>query len=376
MRLPQNKLGLIKHGFTLIEMMLVILVVALISVYAVQLINQSMLRAQINRATVQIQSIKQASIAYYINNTRTWPSNLQQLTDKLYLPTNGVCSPFGSSTSKAPCGNYAQYTTTPPVPYVTYLQLTVTTPSPALAQQLVAATPSSWITNNTTVNIAVTPPADIATQRNHGWIVSAGVILTYANTSGRTASNSNGQTPNQANSTRVYLPNKCPWPYEGHILFFPEVYETNASGTDWTIHIAQMESNSSSESNDSSTITNGAANSIVFDTTASAKHGKNIYATTMADDPGNGVLSNATQSHLTTFMTVCLPGPDVENSSLSHWATFKINSNYQQDGQCSTGATSDSWKNYNTNTFACNVEDPANTTPPAGYSPVGSPYAY
>lgn len=377
--LPQKKWLSTRHGFTLIELMLVILVVALISVYAVQLINQSLMRTQISRAANQILSIKQAATAYYISYKK-WPSSLDDLVTQSYLPSNSsFCSPFGAATPTSPCGYYAQYIAPTSSPNTNFLQLNLTLPSLKLAQELIAIVPNAWISSGTTMSVAINQPVDISTEKNHGWIVSAGVVSVYYNNSGQTSANLNYNTPDAGNGTKIYLP-VCPPPYEGHILFFPLVYQTDtplASLNPWTIHMAQLMTGkgcglgTTIEACDNNSMSLGS--SIVYKLNGVDTHGNQMYASTTADDPGSAVL-NSTQNHLATFMTVCLPAHD--NSSMSHWATFQLNNHYQQDGQCATGASFDSWNTYNPGTFSCSVEPSTNpTVVPAGYPPVGSPYA-
>jgi prepilin-type N-terminal cleavage/methylation domain-containing protein len=80
-----------KIGFTLIEMMMVLVI---ISTIVVMIANYTLVKTeQIRRETaaIQIQQILNAGLAYYINYA-TWPSSLSQLQGS-YIPTN-LHSPY------------------------------------------------------------------------------------------------------------------------------------------------------------------------------------------------------------------------------------------------------------------------------------------
>lgn len=393
LRLKSNKLISLHRGFTLIEIMLVILVVALLTLYAVRIMNESLLRSQINRTDNQIISIEQALVGYYSLHNSNWPNPLTNLSVgtpatqtsaaiPIMLPATALCSPFiGSSTT---CGAYAAYQGQPAPSQQRYYILTLQVPSPAIAQKLIASISNSWITNNTTVNIAVMQPAS-ANPRNHGWIVSAGTISTLPYLG---AHNANGHSSNTFQTgSQVYLPN-CPSGYEGHIFFSPERYETN--GSNWGIHLAQTTinlgngDNSPPGSNQFSIVYSPMASGNIYkdkkhstNNAAILNHfsqyqyqtqdrfGNPAYAVAAADVPDQN--QNYIQ-HMVFYMTFCLP--------INHWTATWISSGWEQDGQCST-----SWNDYlqqqgQTNPPTPNCTNDDSPTVPNGLPPVGSADAY
>jgi prepilin-type N-terminal cleavage/methylation domain-containing protein len=360
-------------GFTLIEIMLVILVVALLTLYAVRIINESIINSQVSRTASQINNIKQAIIAFYDANTLNWPPALTDITTAVpasqysnssaipqLLPTTALCSPFTTATSTPLCGDNAQYQGTFNNAQGFYT-LSIQTTSDAIAQALIAAIPNSWISNTTTVNVAIPLPAQVSGGNNHGWIVSAGVISSYP----AQGSNSNW-TPGVV-GTQIYLPN-CGPGYEGHIIFSPERYETNAAGPDWGIHLAQVTSKGGNT--DSTSITSNAQQSIVYNTNTKDNHGHIAYATTYADSPD---ANTSSVQHLAFYMTFCLP--------IGHWGTHWVNGAWLQDAQCST-----SWQTYlknqgnpdpncySTDGGSWAIQGPVNKS--GTNAPVGSPNAY
>lgn len=388
-----------KHGFTLIEIMLVIIVVALLTLYSVRIINDSILNGQVKRATNQIINIEQALVGYYSLNNAQWPSTLKNITQytaatattpaiTIMLPIKGICSPFVANSS-TDCGAYAEYVGILPTTQH-YYTLTLNTPSSTIALKLAAAIPHSWITNNTTVNVAVQEPV-AATPRNHGWIVSAGAIsfLSYlgSHTDHEDVVGNNFWTT----ASQVYLPN-CPQGYEGHIFFSPMRYETIAYHQNWGIHVAQTTIDLNNADNPGGDITSNNLTSIISSPTNNTnqyptdnnkkipyggkaylnyfsslqyqssdrfgKAGYTIYTADMPDQDSNYV------QHIAFYMTFCLP--------LNHWAINWIDQSWLQDGQCST-----SWKTYLSNQGQNNP--PCNSLDNKGgisYTPVGAAEAY
>lgn len=85
-------------GFTLIEMLLVAVIVAMILYAAMAYFQQRALQSRIDRTSAQMQQILNAALAYYVSNG-TWPANLACLQGQSpctvqYLPSN-ISSPWG-----------------------------------------------------------------------------------------------------------------------------------------------------------------------------------------------------------------------------------------------------------------------------------------
>ena len=61
-----------QKGFTLIEMMLVLAVIAIISMLALKTYQSSMMTTRIDKAAVEMQHILEAALAYNVDH-QTWP---------------------------------------------------------------------------------------------------------------------------------------------------------------------------------------------------------------------------------------------------------------------------------------------------------------
>jgi prepilin-type N-terminal cleavage/methylation domain-containing protein len=64
---------LIKNGFTLIEMMLVLVIVSAMIYMGAGYLQQRTLQLKVDREVAEIQQILNAAVAYYITNNYTWP---------------------------------------------------------------------------------------------------------------------------------------------------------------------------------------------------------------------------------------------------------------------------------------------------------------
>lgn len=111
-------------GFTLLEMLLVILVMTAIAFFAIRMQEQKMKEIRVNHAAAQINQIFAAATSYYIDNG-DWPyknkstpqdqdeaDNITLLTDDHYLPKSWLAdgadtlmSPFGSPYVLGPQGS-------------------------------------------------------------------------------------------------------------------------------------------------------------------------------------------------------------------------------------------------------------------------------
>ena len=91
MRNRSNNMTL--QGFTLVEMLLVMVIVGILMFAGIRYIEQRTLQMRIDRTALQSQQILNAGLAYYVNNS-TWPTNLACLYGNIaapcaiaYLPT-------------------------------------------------------------------------------------------------------------------------------------------------------------------------------------------------------------------------------------------------------------------------------------------------
>ncbi len=209
-------------GFTLIELMLVIVVLALISVYAIKTLRTMSGATVVQKAAQEASNIQQAAMAYYVTYTE-WPLSLQTLVDKSYLPktvggADPRCSPFVTTGKTTNCGSFAEYTTTTTDKKAPYFTLSLNTPSNDTALAMAAKLPSAWVggTNNATIFSAIPVPGQISNIteffKDKGWVVSAGFVATPTNAP-------------KPSSIKIYLP-RCPKGYEGHYVVTPKFFTT------------------------------------------------------------------------------------------------------------------------------------------------------
>jgi prepilin-type N-terminal cleavage/methylation domain-containing protein len=91
-------------GFTLLEMMLVMVIIAIVIVGMATYSQQRMLQLRQDRTVLQVQQILNAGLAYYLNNS-TWPTSMADLQGDGtaahpggYLPAGmTIVNPWGSS---------------------------------------------------------------------------------------------------------------------------------------------------------------------------------------------------------------------------------------------------------------------------------------
>lgn len=367
MQMPINKQKQSQWGFTLIELMLVILVISLLTVYVVKVINQNLINSQVNRAAVQIQSIKQALIAYYVGVGDQWPADSNQNPDLApllnpvtfsgqtlspFLQSYALCSPFSQSTSSGSCGYSIPYTASS-VTNTNYFTFQIVLPSQDLATRLAAVVNNSWITSNTTLNIAVPKPAIIGQLKNHGWIVSAGLISTLPNSGLNPYFSGDKWVLRTGYGALVELPG-CPSGFEGHVFFAAQNYETymdadsdssNITGY-FRMHVTTV---------DPTTYYNNTDNgNMIFPMTGTyysyADRYRRIAQGVMSSDQPYEVDMNfsakstpdPTVNHMVYFMTYCIAS--------GHWDTFWIDSSFTQDGQCGYPSHYSSWSDYRTGT--------------------------
>lgn len=89
----KNKIS--SQGFTLMELLLVMVIISSIIFMSVGYMNQRTLQMRVDRTVVQMQQILNAGLSYYVNNG-SWPANLAAL-QPTYIPS-GIASPWGGGT--------------------------------------------------------------------------------------------------------------------------------------------------------------------------------------------------------------------------------------------------------------------------------------
>jgi prepilin-type N-terminal cleavage/methylation domain-containing protein len=76
-----------QRGFSLLEMLLVITVLATISVAGVSYLRDKTLNVKLDKTALQMQQWLQASMAYYVDKS-DWPADTQALMDDGYIPND------------------------------------------------------------------------------------------------------------------------------------------------------------------------------------------------------------------------------------------------------------------------------------------------
>lgn len=144
-------------GFTLVEMLLVMVIIGVILFAGIRYFEQKTLQMRMDRTTLQMQQILNAALAYYVNNG-TWPANLACLQGSggsscstAYLPPVGT---FGTN----PWGQVYNVTSSAQLFYV-YTAITqaasnTTGTARATANVIAGTLPLAYTSNDT----SGTPP--------------------------------------------------------------------------------------------------------------------------------------------------------------------------------------------------------------------------
>lgn len=95
-----------KHGFTLIEILLVIAIIGVMAIFSMRFFGAYSENTKVHEATTQIQRILQATLSYY-SDQKQWPQSLEQsgfLND--YLVTKDLITPWGQKYIGYPTSTY------------------------------------------------------------------------------------------------------------------------------------------------------------------------------------------------------------------------------------------------------------------------------
>lgn len=183
------------HGFTLIEMMLVMTIISAFIYMGIGYVQQRTLSLSIDRTSAQMQQILNAGLSYYVNNG-SWPTDIATLTTGNYLPSTGVISPWGPNTY-AVSNNGALFTVTLTLPQISNQS--------AIGDILVGKLPLASKTGTSTT-CPPSPPAPPGCVPTTTITVSASVNIPGQNLNNATAVNMTGIYHNGA---CVPVP-KCP----------------------------------------------------------------------------------------------------------------------------------------------------------------------
>ena len=144
-------------GFTLIEMLLVMVVIGTIIFASTQFLQQRAMQMRIDRTSAQMQQILNASLAFYVANGR-WPTAIAGQLQPNYLPptTTAMSNPFGHPYSiavvtNAPAGAFG---VPPPIFYV-YTRIGDFFSASAISRVIAGTLPLAYTSRDT----AGAPPA-------------------------------------------------------------------------------------------------------------------------------------------------------------------------------------------------------------------------
>lgn len=86
-----------RKGFTLIEMLLVMVIMSVIVMALISYTEQRTEALRRDRTVLQIQQIQNAALAYYVSNS-AWPASVNELQTAGYLPRNvTIVNPWGNN---------------------------------------------------------------------------------------------------------------------------------------------------------------------------------------------------------------------------------------------------------------------------------------
>lgn len=207
-----------QSGFSLIEIMLVIAILAVITMYFVSGMQKRQQRTAVDTTVKSIQTLLQAGNDYY-NTHKEWPTTWNNFFSVDQAKSNmDFCSPYvgdckdsqGNKLASCPCPNKAVYYVTPYTsPYTaqtsSYMSISIKLPDRNIAQQVVNRLPSAILDSNNIVTAYTYGIPRPPKPPERGWLVSAGV---------------------KDNEDNLSLPN-CPPGYEGHFIPGLQHYTTD-----------------------------------------------------------------------------------------------------------------------------------------------------
>lgn len=196
-KINQQRSEIRHHGFTLVEMMIVIIVLAVISLYVITLSRDTAEKQSINRTLVDIKNWQEAAMFFYSQNKK-WPDSMQDLTDNGYFPEEARCSPWhGNQNTISICPKKAIYEGQKSSNLL-YFTLSIEVPTDRIAKQLGAKLPQVEVVGNVLKSAVAIPGYYI------GGVTSAGIL---------------------ENGKLLYVP-LCPLGYEGHYIEAPQYFTT------------------------------------------------------------------------------------------------------------------------------------------------------
>lgn len=144
------------RGFTLIEILLVIAVIAIILSLSLVVLRKQAQTARVNKTALEMQNVLQAAITY-INDSGDWPINYTCNTSALpdpnfvnYLPNSDYQSNFGTNFCWARDGSTPRFWVALPLPGNNY----------QMAQQIASQLPNAYAVKNPNTNTPKTNVCD------------------------------------------------------------------------------------------------------------------------------------------------------------------------------------------------------------------------
>lgn len=182
------------NGFTLLEVMFVIIILSVTSLFTIKFVAQRDKVLKVQRTAIEMQNIQQAAAAYYLENNQ-WPQKLNQLlatddtlTDGILHPT-AKCSeylmPGGADYDPLICGDRPIYQIQAQdlgnLHDSKYLEVFVEVPTAEIARQIAAMLPDSYTKLNM-VYSSVSRPGYQEPDR-HSLLIRS-ISMQYANKNG------------------------------------------------------------------------------------------------------------------------------------------------------------------------------------------------
>lgn len=153
-------------GFTLLEMMLVIAIIAVITLLGLSGWDQIIMNRKIQTASVEMQMWLQAGLKYYAENNGSFPTSAQEIITANLMPATSLYNPWDTDQS-------ATYNVQPDPNNANLLQVSTSIPatvtySTAIARMLAGTLPFGVNPANTTeVYMDVVPPPGLIAQNSN-----------------------------------------------------------------------------------------------------------------------------------------------------------------------------------------------------------------
>lgn len=148
-----------KSGFTLIEMLLVLVIIAMILYASIGYFQQRAQATRIDKTTATMQQILNAALAFYVANGR-WPNDLNEMSSANgYLPNVPLVNPWGQPYQGQPGqanANPPPSVEPPPRLFFVWTQIPASNTASAVASQIAGPLPLAYSTSDSN-----TPPTTV-----------------------------------------------------------------------------------------------------------------------------------------------------------------------------------------------------------------------